>query len=85
MKVLSLCDGMSCGRIALERVGIPVEAYYAAEIKDIAVRVTKENYPDTIHIGDVNQITYREGVLYTEVGEFVVGHIGFATDHASSG
>ena len=75
MKVLSLCDGMSCGRIALERVGIPVEQYFAAEIKDIAIRVTKENYPDTIHIGDVNQITYRAGVLHTEVGEFDVGHI----------
>jgi len=75
MKVLSLCDGMSCGRIALERVGIPVEEYYAAEIKDIAIKVTKENYPDTIHIGDVNKITYRDGVLYTEIGEFNVGHI----------
>lgn len=75
MKVLSLCDGMSCGRIALERVGIPVEAYYAAEIKDIAIKVTKENYPDTIHIGDVNKITYKDGVLHTEIGDFNVGHI----------
>ena len=40
MKVLSLCDGMSCGRIALERSGIPVEEYYASEIKDIAIKVT---------------------------------------------
>lgn len=75
MKVLSLCDGMSCGRIALERAGIQVEQYYAAEIKDIAIKVTKDNYPDTIHIGDVNHITYREGVLYTQTGNFSVGHI----------
>lgn len=75
MKVLSLCDGMSCGHLALDRVGISVEAYYAAEIKEIGIKVTKTNYPDTIHIGDVNKITYRDGVLYTEVGAFNVGHI----------
>jgi site-specific DNA-cytosine methylase len=75
MKVLSLCDGMSCGRIALERAGIHVEQYFAAEIKEIAIKVTKANYPDTIHIGDVNKIRYKDGVLYTEKGDFYVGHI----------
>ena len=68
--VLSLCDGMSCGRIALEQEGIKIGKYFAAEIKDIGIKVTKENYPDTIHIGDVNKITYKDGVLHTEVGEF---------------
>ena len=38
MKVLSLCDGMSCGQIALKKLNIPVEAYYASEIKDIAIK-----------------------------------------------
>lgn len=75
MRVLSLCDGMSCGRIALERAGIHVEQYFAAEIKEIAIKVTKANYPDTIHIGDVNKIRYKDGVLYTEKGDFYVGHI----------
>ena len=75
MKVLSLCDGMSCGHIALERAGIHVEQYFAAEIKEIAIKVTKANYPDTIHIGDVNRINYKDGVLYTEKGNFDVGHI----------
>ena len=70
MIVLSLCDGMSCGRIALERAGIPVERYYASEIKDIAVKVTMDNYPDTIQIGDVNKVSYDNGVLYTEEGNF---------------
>ena len=70
MIVLSLCDGMSCGRIALERAGIPVERYYASEIKDIAVKVTMDNYPDTIQIGDVNKVSYDNGVLYTEKGNF---------------
>jgi len=68
--VLSLCDGMSCGHIALDRAGIKVDKYFAAEIKDIGIKVTKDNYPDTIHIGDVNKITYKNGVLYTEIGEF---------------
>lgn len=75
MKVLSLCDGMSCGHIALERAGIHVDQYFAAEIKEIAIKVTKANYPDTIHIGDVNKISHKNGVLYTEKGNFDVGHI----------
>ena len=75
MKVLSLCDGMSCGQIALERAGIKVDVYFAAEIKDIAIKVTKANYPNTIHIGDVNKISYKDGTLYTENGNFYVGHI----------
>ena len=65
MKILSLCDGMSCCHIALDRADIAVEEYYAAEIKEIGIRVTKDNYPDTIHIGDVNKISYKNGVLYT--------------------
>jgi hypothetical protein len=75
MKVLSLCDGMSVAHIALDKAGIPVEEYYAAEIKKIAIKVTKDNYPDTIHIGDVNKVSYKDGVLYTENGDFTVGHI----------
>jgi site-specific DNA-cytosine methylase len=75
MKVLSLCDGMSVAHIALDRIGMHVDKYYAAEIKDIAIKVTKENYPDTIHIGDVNKVRYKGGVLYTENGNYNVGHI----------
>ena len=56
MNVLSLFDGISCGRIALERVGIKVDKYFASEIKDIAIKVTQTNYPDTIQIGDVTKI-----------------------------
>ena len=61
---------MSCGQIALEREGIKVDKYFAAEIKDIGIKVTKDNYPNTIHIGDVNKITYKDGVLHTEIGDF---------------
>jgi len=53
MRVLSLFDGMSCGRIALDQLGIPVEKYYASEIDKYAIQVAQANYPDTIHVGDV--------------------------------
>ena len=75
MKVLSLCDGMSVAHIALDKIGIPVDEYYAAEIKPIAIKVTKYNYPSTIHIGDVNKVSYKAGILYTENGNYNVGHI----------
>lgn len=53
MNVLSLFDGMSCTRIALERLGIDVNHYYASEIDKYAMKVSEENYPDIIQIGDV--------------------------------
>ncbi|MBO5705215.1 MAG: DNA (cytosine-5-)-methyltransferase [Alphaproteobacteria bacterium] len=53
MKVLSLFDGISCGRVALERAGISVEKYYASEIDKYAIQIAQKNYPDTIQIGDV--------------------------------
>lgn len=61
---------MSCGHIALDQAGIKVDKYFASEIKEIGIKVTKYNYPDTIHIGDVNKIRYKDGVLHTEVGDF---------------
>jgi hypothetical protein len=75
MKVLSLCDGMSIAHIALDRIGMNVDKYFAAEIKPVALKVTKENYPDTIHIGDVNKVRYKGGILYTENGNYNVGKI----------
>lgn len=53
MKVLSLFDGISCGMVALERAGIPVERYVAYEIEDFAIRVSTKNYPVIEHMGDV--------------------------------
>ena len=55
MDVLSLFDGMSCGQIALNRLGITVNKYYASEIDKYAIQVVKSNYPDTIHLGDVTR------------------------------
>lgn len=46
MNVLSLCDGISCGRIALERMGYRVEKYYASEINEPSIKVALDNYPE---------------------------------------
>lgn len=56
LNVLSLFDGMSCGQIALERAGIEVNNYYASEIKEYAIKVTMNNYPNTIQLGDVRNV-----------------------------
>ena len=58
MNVLSLFDGMSCGRIALEKAGIPVKNYYSSEIKDYAIGVADENYPEDKNnrLGDITKI-----------------------------
>lgn len=55
MNVLSLFDGMSCGRIALDRVGINTDKYYASEIDKHAIQVSQKNFPDIIHLGDVTK------------------------------
>ena len=56
MNVLSLFDGMSCGQLALQRAGIQVENYYAAEIDKYAIKVTQSNFPSTVQLGDVTAI-----------------------------
>lgn len=55
MNVLSLFDGMSCGRIALERADIKVTNYFASEIDKHAIKVAMHNYPDTQQLGDVTK------------------------------
>ena len=57
MKVLSLFDGISCARVALERAGIPVELYLASEIDKYAVQISSKNYQDIIHIGDIKDVS----------------------------
>ena len=56
MNVLSLFDGMSCGQIALNKVGIKYDNYYASEIDVHAIKVTQHNYPNTIQLGDIHKI-----------------------------
>ena len=57
MNVLSLFDGVSCARVALERAAIPVKTYYACEIDKHAVKVSEANYPDIVRLGDVREVT----------------------------
>lgn len=60
MKVLSLFDGVSCARVALERAGIPVEYYFASEVDKYAIQISKKNYPDIIQIGSVKSVRDTE-------------------------
>ncbi len=54
--VLSIFDGMSCGRVALDELNIPVKQYYASEIDPYAITVATNNYMDTIQLGDVTKV-----------------------------
>lgn len=56
MNVLSLCDGMSCGQIALTNLGIRIDNYYASEIDKNSIAVTMANFPNTVQLGDVTKI-----------------------------
>lgn len=56
IRVLSLFDGISCARVALDKLGYSPE-YYASEIDKYAIKVASKNYPDTIHIGDVRNVS----------------------------
>jgi DNA (cytosine-5)-methyltransferase 3A len=60
MKVLSLFDGISCGMVALERAGIPIEKYVAYEIDKYAIQISKKNYPQIEHCGDVTTADFTQ-------------------------
>ena len=68
MKVLSLFDGISCGMIAFERAGIPVEKYVAYEIEPNAIKISNKNYPQIEHKGDVFKAEYKEGEFDILIG-----------------
>ncbi len=73
--VLSLFDGISCGRVALERAGIDVTSYYASEIERASIAISQANYPDIVEIGDIAKVSYADGTLHTENGDFFIGHV----------
>lgn len=60
INVLSFFDGMSCGQIALDELGVKVDNYFASEIDEPAIKVTQSNYPKTIQLGDVKKINILE-------------------------
>ena len=60
MTVLSLFDGIACGRVALERSGIKVDRYYASEIENNSIKVALNNYPDIVELGDAQLIDFNK-------------------------
>lgn len=60
MKILSLFDGISCGKVALERAGIAVDRYVAYEIEPNAIKISKKNYPQIEHCGDVTSADFSQ-------------------------
>ena len=56
MKILSLFDGISIARQAIENCGIEVEKYYASEVDKYAIQITQKNFPDTIQVGDIREL-----------------------------
>lgn len=73
--VVSLFDGMSNGQIALKELGVKVSKYFASEVDKFAMQQTQLNFPDTIQIGDVADIKYIDGVLYSSGVEIYRGKI----------
>lgn len=56
MRVLSLFDGISAAQVALNRLEIKIEKYYASEIDPHAIKITQKNFPNTIQLGDVTRL-----------------------------
>lgn len=54
--ILSLFDGISCARVALERAGVQVGAYYASEVDKYAIQISQKNYPDIVQVGSVTEL-----------------------------
>lgn len=71
MRVLSLFDGMSCGRIALDRAGVDVEKYYASELDKHAIKVAQTNWPENIQLGDVTK--WREWSINWSSIDLLIG------------
>ena len=71
MKVLSLFDGISCGMVALERAGIKVDEYFASEIDEHAIKISKKNHPNIVHLGDVTR--WKEWDIQWEGIDLLIG------------
>ena len=56
LEVLSMYDGMSCGHLALDKLGAHIAHYYATEIDKYAIQTTQANFPDIIQLGDAFQV-----------------------------
>jgi len=61
MKIVSLFDGIACGRLVLSNLGIRVDSYLASEIEPNAIKVAQANWPDIKHVGSVTNLHIAEG------------------------
>lgn len=75
MNVLSLFDGICSGKVALDRANIKVDNYFASEIENNAIKIAKSNNADIIEIGNVCNIKFNNGILYTERGKYSIENI----------
>lgn len=71
MNILSLFDGISAGRLALERAGVTVDKYYASEVDKYAMQVSNKNFPDIIQLGDITK--WREWDIDWSSIDLVIG------------
>jgi len=70
--VLSLFDGVSAAQVALQRLGVDVETYYASEIDKHAIYVTQKNFPNTVQLGDVTN--WREwNIDFSQINLILAG------------
>ena len=73
VEVLSMYDGMSCGHLALDKLGAEVVRYHATEIDKYAIQTTQENYPDTVQLGDAFAVREDDwtggGLIAADQGE----------------
>ena len=67
VEVLSMYDGMSCGHIALDKLGVDITTYYATEIDKYAIQTTQHNFPETIQLGDAFQVRNDDWRLVEEL------------------
>jgi len=73
MKVLSLFDGISIAQQALKELNIPVEKYYASEIDKYAIKITQNNFPNTIQLGDVRNISINNNHFIDKDIDLLIG------------
>ena len=59
MNILSLFDGISAAQVALNRADIKIDNYFASEVDKYAIKITQENFPKTIQLGDVREVQAR--------------------------
>lgn len=73
--VLSLFDGISCGLQALKNQGFKVEKYFASEIDQKAIKVSQDNHPEIIRLGNIEKVGFKNGTLFSENGGWDIGRV----------